>query len=80
MSNADIRLAEALREVGMDEASKLALQGHYSDFASPLDTPKISLTEVLYSRAEVEKFKGDFDRQQAILELRKRVMAGDFDG
>ena len=74
------RLALALVEVDMVEAAQLALEGFYSDTDSPLAAPKMTLVETLWTRAEMEMGKGDFDAQTAILVLRKQVMEGDFDG
>lgn len=77
MSNTDIKLAEELRGLGLLALSKLALEGHYGDFSSPLATPKMALVDALWTHAEEVR---DLDRQQAILALRKRVINGEFDG
>lgn len=62
----DERLAEALKEVGYDEKiQNLARQGHWSDFKTRLAAPKMDLAQML------------FDDNH--LDLRKRVIDGEFD-
>jgi hypothetical protein len=77
----DIRrkLSAELQKLDMAEAAQDALDGLYSDVDSPLAAPKVTLCETLWTRAEMEKGKGDFDAQNAVLALRRRVMEGEFD-
>lgn len=67
------KLAEALRAVGLDVMADEAATGYYHDFLSPLDTPELQLISDLMAVALINPNK------DAILELRERVMQGDFD-
>lgn len=71
------KLAEALAEVGMHEAAKMALEGFYSDVDSPLATPKMALVDALWTAAEMAKGE---ERKDEILKVREHVMEGVFDG
>jgi hypothetical protein len=71
------KLAEALREVGLDAMADKAATGYYHDYLSPLDMPEM----VLVTQLNVEAIgqEANPDRQRAIYELRDRVIHGDFD-
>ena len=71
------KLAEALREVGLDAMADKAATGYYHDFLSPLDLPEIVLVNQL--NIEAIRQEANPDRQRAICELRDRVIHGDFD-
>jgi hypothetical protein len=75
----DIRrkLSAELQKLDMPEAAQNALDGLYSDFDSPLATPKVTLCETLWTAAEMSRHKPE--RKAAILALRERVMSGEFD-
>jgi len=62
-------LAAALMEAGLPDMSDAAARGHYSDFSSPLDAPKMTLAGELAAVGT-----------QAAQALRKRVIGGAFDG
>ena len=63
----DRRLAEALEEVGYPPSIvQKAREGHWSDFKSPLDAPKLELGDMLHEDGHIE--------------LRRRMMEGEFDG
>lgn len=69
----DRRLGEALREADFpQETIDRARKGHWSDFKSPLEAPKLELVEMLerHSRQGNEK----------ALPLAERVKTGEFDG
>lgn len=69
----DRRLGEALREAGFpQETVNRARQGHWSDFKTPLDAPKMELVEMLKRHRDTGN--------EAAGELIPRVMAGEFDG
>jgi hypothetical protein len=68
------KLAEALREVGLDKMAEKAATGYYHDYLSPLDLPEMQLMTELGLAAGK-----NFERTAAILALRKRVIDGDFD-
>lgn len=68
------KLAEALREVGLEDMAAKAEKGWYHDFLSPLDLPEMTLVNDLAVAAQ-----GYPDRAVRIMTLRKRVMNGDFD-
>jgi hypothetical protein len=70
-------LAQALRNVGLDEMAKKAAEGFYHDFLSPLDLPEMTLVNQLNIEAIAQE--NNPDRQRAISELRRRVIDGDFD-
>ena len=74
------KLAEELQKLDMPEEAQNALEGYYSDFDSPLVTPKMVLVEALWTRAEVEQTKGNIEARDNVLRLREQVMAGEFDG
>jgi hypothetical protein len=75
----DIRrkLSAEMQKLDMPEAAQNALDGLYSDFDSPLVTPKVTLCSTLWTAAEMSKYKPE--RKAAIMELRERVMSGEFD-
>jgi hypothetical protein len=72
------RLADALHAVDMQDAAKMALEGYYDDFDSPLAAPKVALLDTLYTAAGMSTHKPE--RKAAILALRERIIAGEFDG
>lgn len=67
-------LAQALREVGLDEMADAAATGFYHDFLSPLDLPELALVTALGAAATKHP-----DKAEAIEALRRRVIDGDFD-
>jgi hypothetical protein len=75
----DIRrkLSAELQKLDMPEAAQDALEGLYSDVDSPLAEPKRTLTETLWTAAEMSRHKPE--RKAAIKVLRQRVMNGEFD-
>lgn len=68
------QLAEALRAVGLDDMAALAAEGHYHDYLSSLTFPELTLIDHLAKAADENP-----ERSSAILALRERVKAGDFD-
>jgi hypothetical protein len=68
------QLAAALREVNLDGMADLAAEGHYHDYLSTLTFPELTLIDDLAKAATVHP-----ERRDAILALRERVKAGDFD-
>ena len=68
------KLAEALREVGLDAMADKAATGWYHDFLSPLDLPEMQLANDLAMAA-----RDNESRRAEILALRGRVIDGDFD-
>jgi hypothetical protein len=70
-------LAQALRDVGLDEMAAQAETGYYHDYLSPLDLPEVVLVNQLNIEAIAQE--NDPDRQRAIMALRARVIDGDFD-
>lgn len=63
----DAKLGEALAEVGYPQSIvDQARRGYWSDFKSPLALPKMELAGMLECDGHIE--------------LRKRVIAGEFDG
>jgi hypothetical protein len=66
-------LADELRKVGLTVMAEQAATGYYHDFLSPLDLPEMQLVEDLADMAAVSTNRED------ILELRARVINGDFD-
>lgn len=62
------KLAEALDEIGLTEMAGRAREGYYHDFLSPLDFPELQLMSELMDA-----------RTPAALDLRQRVMNGEFD-
>jgi len=69
----DFRLGEAFREIGLPEDTiRRAQKGHWSDFKSPLDGPKLELVEML-------RRKGG-EGVDGAGALAQRVMTGEFDG
>ena len=67
------KLALALTEVGLPEMAGRAAQGYYHDYLSPLDLPELTLIGDLAVAASKAS------NSAAIMNLRKRVMNGDFD-
>ena len=69
------KLAEALRELGLEEMAKRAEEHMYHEYLSPLALPEMQLirdlTDAMYERTP--------DEGQEIAQLRKRVINGDFD-
>jgi len=62
------KLAQALTEAGLHEMAKLAAQGYYHDFLSPLDLPEMQLLDDLAKAGTPEAMvlrmcaiNGDFD-------------------
>lgn len=62
------KLAQALRDAGLDEIAARAAAGHYDDYLSPLDTPELALMAELRASGTPDA-----------MALRQRVMDGDFD-
>jgi hypothetical protein len=62
------KLADALREAGLDSLALQAEGDHFHDYLSPLDAPCITLVQEL-----------DRHHTRAARELRKRVVEGEFD-
>lgn len=62
------KLADALREAGLDSLALQAERDRFHDYLSPLDTPCIALVLEL-----------DRHHTRAARELRKRVVEGEFD-
>jgi len=67
-------LADELMKLGLMDMSLQARGGYYHDFLSPLDTPELQLIGDLAVAANKLP-----DRRAAIIALRERVKAGDFD-
>jgi hypothetical protein len=67
-------LADALVAVGLVEMADKARTGYYHDFLSPLDLPEMQLVQDLADAAKARPLSAN-----AILELRQRVINGDFD-
>lgn len=67
------KLARALTDVGLPEMAGLAAQGYYHDYLSPLDLPELTLI------GDLEVAASKVRNSTAIMNLRKRVMNGDFD-
>jgi hypothetical protein len=63
------KLADALLQIGLMDMSLKARGGYYHDFLSPLDTPELQLIHDLYAKRDTP----------GALELRQRVMNGEFD-
>lgn len=70
------QLAAALEAVGLRQMARVAAEGYYHDFLSPLALPEIQLVQDL---ADAYKLVEEPTRKQAIWDLRQRVMNGDFD-
>jgi hypothetical protein len=68
-------LAQALREVGLNELADKAATGYYHDYLSPLELPEI----VLVNRLIIAATEAPAERAKAIHDLRQRVINGDFD-
>jgi len=68
------QLAAALREVGLTAMADKAATGFYHDFLSPIDLPQIALVNSLAVAAADHP-----DNEAAIMELRGRVINGEFD-
>lgn len=77
-SDPNKRLAKELRGLGLNDMAVNAENGVYGDFTSLLATPKMVLVAGLADAAEKEARRAD--HRAAIMELRKRVMEGEFDG
>ena len=69
-------LADELLKLDLLEMAKLAVTGYYHDFLSPLATPELQLCEDLLAAARARMPNATAD---AIMQLRSRVMNGDFD-
>jgi len=67
-------LADELMKLGLINMSLQARGGYYHDFLSPLATPEIQLVNDL---AEAARKRNDI--RDPIMELRQRVINGDFD-
>jgi hypothetical protein len=68
------QLADALQQVGLTAMATKAREGYYHDFLSPLDLPQIALVNGLAVAAADHP-----DNESAIMELRGRVINGEFD-
>ena len=70
------KLAEALRNVGLNQMADRAAEGYYHDFMSPLPLPEMQLvrdlTDAMYDGRSA-------DAGQPLAALRKRVIDGEFD-
>jgi hypothetical protein len=69
-------LAQALREVGLEEMAEKAATGFYHDYLSPLDMPE---TQLINDLAQAAAMEPGLDRAKKILALRGHVINGDFD-
>lgn len=69
-------LAQALRDVGLDEMAGKAATGYYHDFLSPLATPEMQLCNDLLFEVH---FHPESEYTEARTVLRQRVINGDFD-
>lgn len=69
-------LAQALRDVGLFEMAGNAATGYYHDFLSPLATPEMQLVNDLAFEIH---FNPNHPHHARIVELRQRVINGDFD-
>lgn len=69
-------LAKELDALHLDDLAKFARDDHFHDFLSPLAMPEIELVALLYSAA---KGCPDGRRTGLIMQLRQRVINGDFD-
>ena len=69
------KLAAALCYVGLDDMAAKAATGYYHDFLSPLDLPEI----VLVNQLNVEALKRPEQERGPIIDLRDRVIDGEFD-
>lgn len=73
-------LADELMKLGLMDMSLKARGGYYHDFLSPLATPEIQLCADLVTAAKaVAKASHDINNAKAIMDLRQRVINGDFD-
>jgi hypothetical protein len=68
-------LAQELRAVGLNAMADKAATGYYHDFLSPLATPEMQLCSDLLFEVHFNKP----ENSDAIIALRNRVIAGDFD-
>ena len=68
-------LADALMQLGLMDMSLRARGGYYHDYLSPLDLPE---TQLVNDLAEAST-KFTYPRRGQILDLRQRVINGDFD-
>jgi hypothetical protein len=69
-------LADELQKLGLMDMSLKARGGYYHDFLSPLDMPE---TQLISDLAKVAQQLGWGDARTAVLDLRRRVINGDFD-
>lgn len=67
-------LADELMKLGLQDMSLKARGGFYHDFLSPLATPELRLCADLMAAAHTPGANAD-----GILQLRRRVINGDFD-
>lgn len=67
------KLAEELRTLGLTDMARLADEGYYHDFLSPLTFPEIQLV------TDLQEASMGSPNEKAILLLRGRVINGDFD-
>lgn len=65
------KLADALREAGLNDMADRAATGYYHDFLSPLETPCLQLDRELYKAAQ----SGNTEAA----EVRRRHHNGEFD-
>ena len=70
------KLAAELRGLGLIRMARDAEHGYYSDFDSPLATPKMTLAQEL---AEAAGSEARSEHRSAVLALRQRVTGGEFD-
>ena len=68
-------LADALTQVGLKDMAAKAREGYYHDYLSPLDLPEIQLVNDLAAAARSLPDK----EARAVMELRARVIGGEFD-
>jgi hypothetical protein len=70
------KLAAELRKIGLNAMAKRAEEGYYHDFLSPLPMPELELINDLALACSDQRSR---EHKIAILDLRERVMAGEFD-
>lgn len=68
MRPSDAKLAAALHEAGLKDLAALAEKGYYNEFFGELETPQLTLMQDLVAAGT-----------KAALDIRQRVMNGDFD-
>jgi flavorubredoxin len=68
------KLADALRELGLDAMAAKAAEGYYHDYLSPLPLPELQLMQDLSEAAKQRP--GEL---QAFIDLHGRIIDGDFE-